>query len=172
MKGAGKAGRAVNARTFARQFAVELASHFRHNDRRMDENELAEFVARLPAHLRFFFDPVPDDMEDDEAMQFMQERVAKVRKFREELMAHGVAADRFLADAEPQLADLDKICAKIDETEDKLLNARADLADAQLNLFRAMQQALAQMEEKAPFSPQTEELREELEEWAKIFPKE
>lgn len=138
----------------------------------MDEKELAEFVARLPAHLRFFFDPLPDDLEDEDFMEFMRQRTAQVREFRDELMAHGVAADRFLADAEPKLADLEKVCGEVDQAEDKLLNARADLADAQLNLFRELKKALAEMEEKAPFDPKTEELREELEEWAKIFPKE
>jgi hypothetical protein len=156
----------------ARQFAVEPAPPFRHIGGRMDDKELTEFVARLPAHLRFFFDPLPEDLEHEEFLEFMRARTTRVREFRDELMAHGVAADRFLADAEPKLADVEKVCAEVDQAEDKLLNARADLADAQYKLFCELKKALAHMEENAPFDPKTEELREELEEWAKIFPKE
>jgi hypothetical protein len=156
----------------AGEFAVALRALFRHIKARMDEKEFAEFVARLPAHLRFFFDPLPPELEDEEVVKFMRERMERVRELRDEFIAHGVAADRFLAESEPKIADLELANQEVDKLEDALLNARADLADAQYNLFRASEQALRVMEEEKPFDPQTQELREEIDEWAKHFPKE
>jgi hypothetical protein len=154
------------------QFSVAPPAPLRQIGARMDEKEFAEFVARLPAHLRFFFDPLPKELEDEEVLQFMRERVARVRELRDEFIAHGVAADRFIAESEPKIAGLELANQEVDRLEDALLNARADLADAQYKLFRASEQALRRMEEEKPFDPQVQELREEIDEWAKHFPKE
>src|SRR5687767_3708141 len=67
----------------------------------MSEKELAEFVAKLPEHLRFFFEVPAEGLEAEEFFKWTRERLDKVRQHREELMAHGIAADSYLAEAEP-----------------------------------------------------------------------
>lgn len=138
----------------------------------MNEQELAEFVARLPAHLRVFFEPPPEDLEPDAYVNALRERLDWVRRHREELLAHGVAADRFLADMAPKVEDLAARNAEVDLAEDRLLNAQADRADAEYSLFLALKQRFKAMEEENPFAPEVEELREQLEELAENFPKE
>jgi len=138
----------------------------------MNKKELAEFVARLPAHLRFFFEPPPADLDAEELVKFANERFAKVRQYREELIAHGIAADRYISENEGHIRELEKANAKVAKAEDTYLTATADRADAEYKLFQEMKKALAQMEQEKPFDPQVQELREQLEEFAKQFPKE
>lgn len=137
----------------------------------VNEKELAEFVAQLPKHLRFFFEAFPENLEGDEVLEYSRTRLAKVRQHRDELVAHGIAADRFIADMEPRIAAAEKSQAKVDQLEDKLLHARADLADAEYKMFRETEKLLKHMEEQAPFDPLTEQVREDVEEWRKHFPK-
>jgi hypothetical protein len=64
----------------------------------MNEKELAELMARLPEHLRFFFVQAPAGLDAEEFIRYSSDLFAKVRQHRDELIAHGIAADRFLAD--------------------------------------------------------------------------
>jgi hypothetical protein len=89
----------------------------------MNEKELAEFIARLPEHLRFFFEEPPAGMDAEETIRFSRDRMAKVRRHREELIAHGIAADRFLAEAEAKVQDLEEKNTEADKAEDILLHA-------------------------------------------------
>ena len=138
----------------------------------LNEKELAEFVAKLPEHLRFFFEEPPEGLEDEELIAFMQTRLAKVREHFEELKAHGVAADRFLAEAEPTLEEAVQAVKAVEEHQDKLLHLHADVAEAQAHLVRTLLKAVRNAEEHNPFHPDLPEWREQLEELAKQYPKE
>lgn len=138
----------------------------------MTEKELAEIAACLPEHLRFFFVKPPPGLEPGELLQFMEERETQVRKHREELIARGIDADLFLAQTEPKFRELKTCQAKVEKAEDDLLTAQADSADARYKLFRTCQEALRAAEEEKPFDPQVQEFREQLDKWAKHFPKE
>jgi hypothetical protein len=137
----------------------------------MNEEELAKFIAKLPEHLRFFFAQPPSGMEDEEFLKFSRERIAMTRLYRDELIAHGITADAFLADMVPKLQGLEKACLDVDKTEDDLLTKRADLADAEYDLFKQLKQQVESMEEEKPFDPEVQASREQLDELAKNFPK-
>jgi hypothetical protein len=138
----------------------------------MTEKELAEFVENLPEHLRFFFEKIPPGLDHEEFLAYGEKRLAKVRKHRDELKAHGVNADHFLAEFGKAHGEFAESVAKVEEMETHLLTLRADKADAEFNLFKKMKLLLKQMEEEAPFHPLTEKLREDLAEMAEHFPKE
>jgi hypothetical protein len=137
----------------------------------MNEEELAKFIAKLPEHLRFFFAQPPSGMEDEEFLKFSRERIAMTRLYRDELIAHGVKADAFLADMVPKLQDMEKACLDVEKAEDDLLMKRADLADAEYELFKQTKKWVESMEEEKPFDPAVQEWREQLDELAKNFPK-
>lgn len=138
----------------------------------MNEEELAKFIAGLPEHLRFFFVQPPDGMDDEGIIKFSRERIALTRLYRDELIAHGVTADAFLADMVPKIQDLEKACVAVDKAEDAALTARANLADAEYELFKQTKKWVESMEEEKPFDPAVQEWREQLDELAKNFPKE
>jgi hypothetical protein len=138
----------------------------------MNKNELAEFVARLPEHLRFFFHPPTDESDKAEYVKAMGEHLARVRQFEKELLAHGVRADRFLAEAGPTIEAALKSQARIESLEDGLLHAHADSAEAQHKLYKAGGILLKELEEENPFAAGVEDLRELLDEMAEDFPKE
>ena len=138
----------------------------------MNEKELATFIARLPDHLRFFFEQPPKGLEAEELLAFSRERISKVRQHREELIAHGIKADDFLKGAEEVTRPLAEAQGKVEKLEDELLHARANAADAEYALFRVCKETVSAMEEVKPFDSEVQELREEVDEWSKHFPKE
>ena len=138
----------------------------------MTEQELAEFIASLPAHLRFFFEKPPPGLEAEELLKYSRERLEKVRLHLDELLAHGIPADQFLHSLEEMVCDLEAKHADVERTEDTFLAATADKADAEYKLFCAARQVLGELLEANPFDPKVQEMRDHLEEWAKHFPKE
>lgn len=138
----------------------------------MNEKELEKFIAGLPEHLRFFFVQPPEGMDAEEFLKFSREQVAMTRLYRDELIAHGVKADDFLANIVPKFQAAEQACLDVDKSENDLLTARANLADAEYNLFKLMKQGVESMEEEKPFDPAVQEWREQLDELAKNFPKE
>ena len=138
----------------------------------MTPQELSDFIANLPVHLRFFFDPPPKNLEPEEFVTQTREHMAKVRQHRDELLAHGIDADRFLKNMEESVRELEASNDKVEKVEDELLNARADLADAEYDLFLTNRKALEKLEEEKPFDPRVQEVREQMDEWAKHFPRE
>jgi hypothetical protein len=63
----------------------------------------------------------------------------------------------------------DEVCEKTDE---QMLQAGADVADAQYDLFKALRQALQEHKQANPFDPRLEEWEDILEAMAEQMPKE
>jgi hypothetical protein len=132
-----------------------------------------ERVAHLPEHLRFFVNlPDLNALELEEVLPFYREHLRKTRLHREELIAHGLAADVLIAGLEPRLKMMEQKLSALDKADDKLLNLEADVADAKYEHFKLLEKALEEAEEEKPFDPEVQELREQVEEMRKHFPKE
>jgi hypothetical protein len=138
----------------------------------MNEKALAEFLTRVPVHLRFWFEAPPGDLEAEEMVEFMRDRCGKARMHRAELTAHGLPADRFIADMEKTIRELAGANAVVEQAEEEYLQAKANTADAEYDMFRACQKALAEAEKDDPADPHVQEMRKGVEELAKHFPKE
>lgn len=138
----------------------------------MREKEKAEFLKGVPAHLRFFFELPPKELDAEELTQFLRQRLAQMREHRDELTAHGIPVDQLITDTESDIEALAASNMEVSKAEDTLLNLQADLADTEYDLFKHLQKTLKTLEEENPFHPDVEGLREQVEEMAKHFPKE
>ncbi len=132
-----------------------------------------DLLARLPPHLHFMADVEKvNGMEADELIEFSTGYLEKLRKHRDELAACGVRIDQFIADTARRLAAVEAVNKDVEKAEDARLQAMADSADAQYDLFKAMEALVKAAKEQNPFDPQIEEWEEQLEEIRRQMPRE
>jgi phage gp16-like protein len=70
------------------------------------------------------------------------------------------------------LAEMERLTAKCNETQDKLLHAQADVADLERDYFKSICKVLDPIAEERPFDPAVQEWLELRAAWLKQLPRE
>jgi hypothetical protein len=94
-----------------------------------------------------------------------------VRNHHDLLLRHGLDPERLIAGIEPHLKRVTASDKKVEELQEQLLHAAADVGDAMRQMVDGMEEAIKVAAEERPFDPQVEEWKEVLEELRKQYPK-
>ena len=94
-----------------------------------------------------------------------------IREFRDRLRQHGLDPDRLIVSMQAVLENLARAQKEVDEHQDKLLHAAADVGEASRRLVDALEQAANEAAEERPFDPEVQDWQEQIEELRRQYPK-
>ena len=126
----------------------------------------------LPRELAFLKQLPDEALYESEYIEQVRIYLGRVFAHRELMQAYGLDPQRFILTLVPLLRDAQQKQAAFDAAENELLEKMADHADAQRELFKMTRQIVDALHAEKPFDPQTQELKERIDEWAKQMPKE
>jgi hypothetical protein len=112
-----------------------------------------------------------EELEGEARMALLWTFLENVRDFSERLRQHGLDPDKIINGLQPQLEALGKAEKEVEQEQDRLLHATADVAEARRNAVDALEVAVNAAAEERPFDPQVQEWKEILEELRKNCPK-
>lgn len=127
----------------------------------------------VPPELEFMLHPPKISGRDgDEGLVLFREYIGKVRAVRESMRAIGLDADKVIAELEAKLKGMERSGKEADEATQNYLHATADVADAEVKLFKAAYSVVSNALKERPFDPELQEWMEQLEGWKQDLPKE
>ena len=118
-------------------------------------------------------------MDAEELHEHAKAHLERLRRGRVKLVEQGPAAAHFVTALDRQIRHLDKHVKRTQRllgeraaAQDNLLQATANLADAEYAAFRNKKAIVDKLYELNPLDPEVQRLKEEMDELAKQFPKE
>jgi hypothetical protein len=127
----------------------------------------------LPPELEFLV-KLPDlkAMEPEAQIVFCRAHLTRMKQNRDAMLAHGLDAEGMITYYEAIVVDAENAQRSLEETQNALLHAAANVADSQYAAYKALEALVQDLQENAPFDPATQEAVEFLEEWRTQMPKE
>jgi hypothetical protein len=116
-----------------------------------------------------------DPEKDAQARQLLKEYrrlIAFLEANATELKASGVDVQPMLAQTKADLAKLEGICSEADSAEESFLQATADLADKEREVFKEASKLVDHLLEQNPSDPRVQKLLRQREQLKKQFPRE
>lgn len=116
-----------------------------------------------------------DPEKDDDAAQLIKEYrrvIGFLEANRVALESKGINVEEKLAQTRADLADLEKVCSATEEAEQKYLQATADLADKELEVFKETSKMVDHLLKINPDDPRVKEIARQRDALKKQFPKE
>ena len=117
------------------------------------------------------FDP-EKDAQADQLLKEYRRLIAFLETNATELQVGGVNVQPMLTQAKADLARLEHICSEADSAQENYLQAAADLADKELEVFKEASKMVDRLLEESPSDPRVQKLLRQREELKKRFPKE
>lgn len=116
-----------------------------------------------------------DPQNDEQTEQTLKEYkrvIAFLEANRTALEAKGLNVDEKLAQTKADLAEFERLCQAADQAEQGYLQATADLADKERDVFLEASKMVDQLLETNPDDPRVQKIARERDQWRKLFPKE
>ena len=125
----------------------------------------------LPPELEFLRQPPPKDLEAEELIAFIKHQHALIRQRAALIRAHGMDPEVLIGFTAGAVVKAEKSCQEADASDEKMFHAMADRADAEYNLFKAMEAIVEQNCAERPFDNDVQEAKEFVDEWRNRMPK-
>ena len=126
----------------------------------------------LPPELEFLRQPPSADIEAEDLIAFIKHQHALIRQHADLIRAHGMDPEVLIGFTAAAVVKAEKSCQEADAANEKMYHAMADSADAQYDLFKAMEAIVEQNYAERPFDNDVQEAKEFVDEWRKRMPKE
>jgi hypothetical protein len=138
----------------------------------MDTNPEQPSKRPLPPELRFLVE-LPDfkQLDEEEHLEYHREQQRLIVERADLIRAHGLDPEELLAYTADGLARLEETHKQCLELEEDLLQAHANKADIERDLFVMLRDSVEEQEAVNPFATEAQDAREVLDEWAKRMPK-
>jgi chromosome segregation ATPase len=117
------------------------------------------------------FDPEAD-ANAEQLIKEYRRVIAFLEQNRPSLEARELNIEATISQLKSELASLEKICTETDQAQQGFLQATADLADKQRELFSQTSKLVDNLLEVSPLDAHVQELAEQRDELKKQFPKE
>ena len=135
--------------------------------------ELPEDVKRkLPPALDFLRDlPKLARQEPEDLPKQVREFLTKAEQNRELMRQCGIDPGRIINHLQALLKDFEEAHSSFEAAEETLLQAVADQADALRAAVDGLEAVMQEKLNEAPFDPEVQEFREQVEQLRKLYPK-
>ena len=136
------------------------------------EGQPKEIKRSLPPELAFLNEfSNPPSMEPEEKGPWARRMLQKLAENRQLMREHGLDADRVICSLRPLIENLEQSQRAVEESQEQLLHAAADVGDAMRKLVDGMEALVQYASEVRPFDPEVQEWKEVVEELRKEYPK-
>ena len=138
-------------------------------------------IAALPPEQRaqweeakriFCTPPQWEDRDDAEIMGEVARRVKVLHDWEHIFTALGMDVPACVAEIETLGKQFATAAARSAQADEELLQAQADVADAERELFKMVDSVVSAAYAERPFDPQVQEWKEQVDEWRQHMPKE
>jgi hypothetical protein len=109
--------------------------------------------------------------EDLERLRKLEQLIARLTEQQETLTAQGIDAPTLIAKCRKQYDDFVESCKAQERAFEEHLQAQANLADSEYNLYLAVKKQVADVAAAQPDHPQLPKWRATLEQWEQHLPK-
>ncbi|EEF62896.1 hypothetical protein [Pedosphaera parvula] len=109
--------------------------------------------------------------EDLERLRKLEQLIARLTEQKEALTAQGIDAPALIARCHQQYDDYVASCRAQERALEEHLQAQANLADSEYNLYLSVKRQVEGISEAQPDHPQLPHWRATLEQWSQHLPK-